>query len=280
MMTRSRRGTFHPPILSPVGFVLALHLVLAGCAAGQASVQKGESGPIAWEVTDIRQSLQEQGNRMRWDYTLVLRNISSKAITFDQITLVATAPRGDITGGHTSRPYSRTLDPGVEVRDTNHSYNHGCIRNCDPQIVQEMFRNGVMRVIELRGRDAAGTPVTAIIRIRLDSSVGKRPSPVLTSGRPTPIRELGQIAGKWRGTIFGSGSPPAQITIESDGRYSWRGDRESGAGTLRVADDGRARFESSAGRRGSLTLYESEGRRRLTVDYEGVDWKGELTPTE
>jgi hypothetical protein len=65
--------------------ILATQLVLASYAAQRASIQKGDSGPIAWEVTDIRQSLEEQGNRMRWDHTLALRNTGSTTVTFDQM---------------------------------------------------------------------------------------------------------------------------------------------------------------------------------------------------
>jgi hypothetical protein len=67
---------------------------------------------------------------------------------------------------------------------------------------------------------------------------------------------------------------------EKNGRHSWRGDRDRGDGTLRIGEDGRARFETSAGRRAGLTLHETEGRRRLAVGYESVDWKGELSPEE
>lgn len=217
---------------------------------------------------------------MKWDYTLVLKNIGSTPVTFDQMTLITMTPGGNVSGGHTTRPYVRQLEPGAEVRDPNNSYSHGCVQNCDPQWVHQMLRTGVTRVIELRGRDGTGRSVTPIIRLRLDSSVGTSPAPVSARIRPTPIRELGQVAGKWRGTIFGSGSPPATVSIERDGTYTWRGDRESGTGTLRTSGDGRVLFESSAGRRGSLTLHEGDGRRRLTIDYDGVDWKGELTPAE
>jgi hypothetical protein len=217
---------------------------------------------------------------MKWDYTLVLRNIGSQTVTFDQMTLITMVPGGNISGGHSSRPYVLTLEPGTEVRDANNSYSHGCVPNCDPQYVHQMLRTGVTRVIELRGQDGAGRPVSPIIRLRLDSSVGTKPPPVATSIRPTPIRELGQIAGKWRGIMYGSGSAPATVTIEKDGQYTWHVNRDSMAGTLRTSGDGRVRFESSAGRRGSLTLYEGHGRRWMTIDYDGLDGKGELIPTE
>jgi hypothetical protein len=152
-----------------------MHL-LAGCAAERVTTQKGESGPIAWEATDIRQTLEEQGNRMRWNYTLVLRNMGSTTITFDQVTLITTVTGGgDVYGGYSSRAFFRILKPGAEIREANNSYSHGCSQSCDPQSVRQMLRNGVTRTIELRGRDDNGRPVTSILRLRLDSSVGTPP---------------------------------------------------------------------------------------------------------
>jgi hypothetical protein len=264
---------------SPAALILAIQLLLAGCAAERASTQRGESGPIAWEVVDVRQSLEEQGNQMRWDYTLVLRNTGPTTITLDQTTVITMIPGGNMFGGHTSRPYSRILRPGGEVCEPNNSYSHRCTQYCDPQKVRQMFRNGVTRVIELRGRDDAGDAVTAILRVRLDSTVG------LSSGssvgtKAIPVREFEQIAGKWQGWMYGAGSGPATLTIERDGKYVWRGDREGGGGTLTMRKDGRGLFQTSAGRTGTLALHERDGRRLLKLDYDGTDWKGELTPAE
>jgi hypothetical protein len=270
---------------SPAALFLTLHLILAGCASQRVIAQKGESGPIAWEVTDIRQSLEEQGNRMRWNYTFVLRNTGSATVNFDQMTVVSTPlGAGNFSGGHSTQRYVQTLKPGAEIREAR-SFSHGCNQNCDPQWVRQMLRAGVMQSVELRGRDDAGRTVTAVVRFRLDSSVGASaaappPVSVAPTARQVPIREIGQIAGKWRGTILGPGSPPATVTIEPDGKYSWLNDRESGAGTLTATGDGRALFESTTGRRGTVTLHEDGGGRRLTVDFAGASWKGALTPVE
>ncbi len=252
-------------------FVVALGALLQSCASGRADLSRGEAGPIVWEIADVRQTVEERGNRMRWNYTLVLKNTGSTAVTFDQMTLITMTPGGNMSGGHTIRSYNRRVEPGSEMRDIGNSYSHGCVQSCDPQYVHQMLRNGVTRVIELRGKADGGPVVTPIIRLRLDSSVGMRVA---------SVRELGRIAGTWRGSIYGPGSGPARVTIGDDGRYTWTGDRESGTGTVQVSGDGQVRFESSTGRRGSLTLYEGEGRRLLAIDYDGIDSKGELTPAE
>jgi hypothetical protein len=252
-------------------FVVAMGVLLESCAVGRADLRRGEAGPIVWEVTDIRQTVEDRGNRLRWNYTLVLKNIGSTAVTFDQMTLVTMTPSGNVSGGHSTRPFSQRLEPGAEVREVNNSYSHGCVQNCDPGWVQQMLRAGVSRNIQLQGSDASGRPVTPMIHLRLDSSVGMR---------QRAVREIGMIAGKWTGVIYRVSVGPAAVTIEPDGRYAWVAPRESGSGTSRTSGDGRVLFESSARRRGALTLYEGEGRRVLAIAYEGLDWEGVLTPAE
>jgi hypothetical protein len=265
--------------------VLTLHLIFTGCASERVITPKGESDPIAWEATDFRQSLEEQGNRMKWSYTLVLRNTGQATVSFDQVTVIA-APQGAgiFSGGHQTHPYPRTLGPGAEIREPR-SYSLGCTQSCDPQWVRHMLRTGVTQFIEFSGRDETGRAVRSTVRIRLDSTVGAttstpEPAPAATVTRQVSIREIGQIVGRWRGTMYGSGEPLATLTIERDGTYAWFNDRESGGGTLAPTGDGRMRFESATGWRGTVTLYEDGGPRRLTIDYEGASWQGRLAPVE
>jgi hypothetical protein len=269
----------------PAAVVLTLHLILTGCASERVITQQGESDPIAWEATGFRQSLEEQGNRMKWSYTLVLRNTGQATVSFDQVTVIA-APLGAgiFSGGHQTHPYTRTLRPGAEIREPR-SYSLGCTQSCDPQWVRQMLRTGVTQFIEFSGRDETGRAVKSTVRIQLDSTVGTsasapEPEPAATVTRQVPIRQIGQIAGRWRGTLYGSGGPLATVTIERDGTYAWFNDRESGSGTLSPTGDGRMRFDSVTGRRGTVTLYEDDGRRRLMIDYEGASWQGRLAPLE
>jgi hypothetical protein len=54
---------------------LAVAAPLAGCAAVTSGRDlRGESGQVAWEVVDLRQRMEENGTRMRWEYVVVLRN--------------------------------------------------------------------------------------------------------------------------------------------------------------------------------------------------------------
>jgi hypothetical protein len=51
---------------------LAVWTVLAGCAATTPGRElRGESGPIVWEVVDVRQRLVDNGVRTRWEYIAI-----------------------------------------------------------------------------------------------------------------------------------------------------------------------------------------------------------------
>ena len=43
---------------------------------------QGESGPVAWEVKNLRQTREEGGRQVTWWYDLILRNMGSVAIDF------------------------------------------------------------------------------------------------------------------------------------------------------------------------------------------------------
>ena len=65
---------------------LAVSTLLAGCAATTSGREpRGESGPVVWEVADMRQRLVDNGVRMRWEYTIVLRNRGVTVVAFERI---------------------------------------------------------------------------------------------------------------------------------------------------------------------------------------------------
>jgi hypothetical protein len=150
---------------------LAIAVGLAGCAA--ATSGRG-SDQVAWETTDVRQRLEESGTRMRWDYTLVLRNRGATAITFEQMELGVRAAGSvdDIWGGMETRPFTRTLDPNGEMRVAR-SDSWGCPR-CGPGDMPRFFADGIVRFITFTGRDAQGQPLKVNVRIPLHSGVGTR----------------------------------------------------------------------------------------------------------
>jgi hypothetical protein len=153
---------------------LAVSGLLAGCAAVTAGREpRGESGSIAWEIVDVRQSLEENGARMRWDYTVVLRNRGSTFVAFEWMALASRA-RGnaDTWGGMGGQAFYRKLEPEQEIR-VSRTDTWGCPR-CGPNELGNFFASGIIRDITFTGRDAQGDAVKVLVRIPLNSSVGKR----------------------------------------------------------------------------------------------------------
>ena len=149
--------------------LLAVGIQLTACAG----VQRGESDSVTWEVVDIRQSLEENGYRMRWTFALLLRNTGTVPVDFERMERVMRpGGSGDIYGGMDSTTFSRHLDPGAEFRiSRNESW--GCPR-CPAGELPRLFSDGVVINYTLRGHDATGEGVRVLIRVRLNSSVGER----------------------------------------------------------------------------------------------------------
>jgi hypothetical protein len=149
-----------------------LGLTLLGCATNETvRTVQGQSGPVAQEVSDIRQTIEDSGRRLRWDYPLTLRNTSSTAITCETVVRNIITPRGDVSGGMASETLVHRLDVGADWRTVGNSYSHGCSQ-CDPSSAAEVLRRGVTRILEFAGRDDQGRTVTVTVRIPLNSGVG------------------------------------------------------------------------------------------------------------
>src|SRR5262245_44928567 len=69
--------------------IVVLMFALSGCAALGPPVLKGHSGPNAWEVADVVQGSQERGTQLRWDYSVVLHNTSSRGIYLERLGISA-----------------------------------------------------------------------------------------------------------------------------------------------------------------------------------------------
>jgi predicted small secreted protein len=155
--------------------LLATATQLPACVttAGSPGDMKGQSGPVTWEIVDIRQSLEDNGSKMRWDYNLVFKNVSDMAVEFERMETNSRAGGSvDMFGGIDTTPFARQLAPRGELR-VNRSWTFSCSR-CAPGHMPRFFGDGVIVYHTFFGHDGAGRDVRVPIAIRLNSSVGVR----------------------------------------------------------------------------------------------------------
>jgi len=155
--------------------LLAVMTQLAACAtSGVPGVMKGESGPVAWQIEDLRQTLDESGTVMRWNFMFVFKNTGSAPFNFESVEVGSRAggPSDDVTGGMATVPFAHRLEPGGELH-LNQSESWGC-RQCAPAHLPRLFSEGVIIYYTFLGHDATGSAVRVPIAMRLDSSVGER----------------------------------------------------------------------------------------------------------
>ena len=162
-----------------VGIVVALlaaGIHLPACAVGGSTRElQGQSGPVSWEIVDIRQGLEDNGRRMSWTFSLVLRNTGTIPIAFEHVELGSrtggTVDYG-ISGGMGTEPFAQRLEAGAETR-IRRSHSWGC-SDCAPAQLHQFFSDGIIVYYTAIGRDDAGGSVRVPIAIRLNSSVGER----------------------------------------------------------------------------------------------------------
>ena len=261
--------------VSLVRAMLAILLIGGGCATpgvDHPSAFRGSDGPVAWQVIDVGQVVSLDGSRTLWSYVVVLRNTTGASVQFERRECGSYTPGRDIIGGTpTSTPFRRSLAANSELR-VPLTRNFGWIR-------QTPFGGAATLqtlTVECRfiGVDAQGTPVSVLVRLRLDRSVGRRTTPPPTTGPLPAVRsltaaDLASLAGTWRGsyrTTHGGNDfdIPLEATIGTDGSVDF-GEYDPVTrrfrGSLAVRD---GRLEYRSGRdSGTLELHEGGDKRVL-----------------
>src|ERR1700675_4315840 len=77
----------------------AAMLLLSSCASGSIgspNQMRGNSGSVEWEVVDMGEVLSRDRSRIRWSYTIVIRETSGSTIEFETVDKNA---YGDSLGG-------------------------------------------------------------------------------------------------------------------------------------------------------------------------------------
>ena len=108
--------------------LLAAATQLPACATtGSPGVMQGQSGPVAWEIADMQQVLEENGFRMRWNFTLVFKNVGGVPFDFERVEVNSRAggPSDDTIGGMATVAFVHRLEPGAVLKVTE-SETWGC----------------------------------------------------------------------------------------------------------------------------------------------------------
>ena len=99
----------------------------------------------------------------------------------------------------------------------------------------------------------------------------------LPAAAGVPIADIGEIAGKWAGTVT-PGDEPFYLAITPGGALTatWGANMAWGTVTVR---DGKGTFEMQpALREGTVTLYTDGGIRRLVLDDQWGSFNARVTP--
>jgi hypothetical protein len=81
-----------------LAITLAVGVLVSACATveGPSPAQRGRSGPVAWEVVDLRREAIPEGGT-RWYYTIVLKELAGRAIQFEKVQRQWEAEPGNST---------------------------------------------------------------------------------------------------------------------------------------------------------------------------------------
>lgn len=145
-------------------------VVLVACAGLEVSPDelRGTSGPVAWEVVEVRQKVTPDQRDIEWNYTLVLRETTGVAIQFEKLEVGAGRLVREETFGWRLESRSELRVPryyGVSFTPAGvPSFGHPL----------PVGSQGVTLFYRFRGKDDRGRSVTVDVRFRLDPSVGKR----------------------------------------------------------------------------------------------------------
>jgi len=89
--------------------------------------------------------------------------------------------------------------------------------------------------------------------------------------RPVPVSDLRELVREWQGSLSGvrGGTVPYTVWVSEDATWKAVSPNAPSNGTLRLDQGVIASFSQTTGRRGTLTLYEVDGKRVLRSQGEG-----------
>ncbi len=222
-----------------LALILFCLLGLSSCAAVVKT--EGTSGPIAWRATDFKAGTRQiQGQSVDTsEFTLVVRNVSDKAITLTRMDRIVYQP--GMTAGQSSFPGRWELAPGAERKFPLYSFrqclsSEGCHPTTGTQMLWQITFTGTdaqNRPVEARMDIAPpplGTTTADLSATRRNPAAGEVP-PLRASMQSVglPTTRLTSLAGRlpdapaWR---VGYGWEFRFESTESRGTFVWSVDRE------------------------------------------------------
>jgi len=150
--------------------LLLTPLLTGACAV--APELRGVSGPVTWEVADVRQTLAPDRSTIRWSYVIVLKETAGVGIRFE--TLEVGSPDERVEKVSRTETFQYRIDPNAELR-VPRFYEIFFVPGQGPSFDESVpgGRGGGTVLYQFRGKDDTGKAVRVDVRVRLDPSLGK-----------------------------------------------------------------------------------------------------------
>jgi hypothetical protein len=260
--------------MRPVSLLItSVSLFLAACATspdGAAPRFAGKAGSVEWEVVDIGRITRPDGMRLRWSYTIVLREKAGSAVQFEALEF-GIHTHTVATGGFRRSEFSRRLEAGSELRLSTVD-GWGWASESPGRQFGSTAELGTM-IVERRyiGKNAQGQTVAVPVRLELHRGSGRQSRQPASAVPPLPptrllqAADLGSLAGQWEGYYQRDGfHVPMAATVRDDGSIELA---ENDPPTLRFRAklsmrDGRAAY---TGRETGEFVLHQDGARRVLV---------------
>jgi clan AA aspartic protease (TIGR02281 family) len=177
-------GCTAPTRLTLILLGLSVVLALTGCAA----TLTGVSGPVDWQVTDLRVVERSVDGMARdlYAFTLVLNETQGRALTLTQLEQTVSQPGVNPAGSSQQVSIHWKLRPHGELRQPRAIYYYCAESQCRPSDSIAPWYN-----IVLTGTNDRGQPVRVAMDFRLPSNP---PKPKLEVSTGTPVASPGPAA--------------------------------------------------------------------------------------
>jgi hypothetical protein len=239
--------------------------VLPACASMSGTGQlRGTSGPVAWEIVNLRQRVSLDGQETRWYYTLVLKETAGHGIQFERAQTGVSGP--NIESVPREVKFERRLDANSELRVS------------DAASLRARLGGLMLAFYRFYGQDDTGKGVTVDVRVPFSSAgVSQQMQTSVAAGPLPPAKslaadELRSLAGTWQGFYRDDKGfeIPLELAVREDGSFDAAEDdppRNRFQGSLAI--QGGQVIYSQGNDAGTLTLHEGDGRHVLAGAIKG-----------